>query len=318
MPSENNANPTTEVSICKFKFTGGAKPSLQEKKMLSVDSGGNFRYYSGTGDKSMRGYEFFPRESLQQCAGSHPEHFLAAASSTMVGNDKLPAVSAIRGNVLRDGALSAGFPPDEHRKYVSTPGFPGDTKHNGSPTGDLTQTASPSSETDASRKSLDGREVFTDPQGIKKKCDSGDRMDSGGLDAGDHSQQGTGSQHFRLQRRKRKTRKSLAREKLEQTFKEKGFLIQTQQLESAEGATYCKFRQLRKFTRYLFRSWKDYLPGNVREMSVAAGVAGPGDASPPPPGDSELEGELSSNPPTPTSTAQSTLLEDSSLQPPTT
>ena len=70
----------------------------------------------------------------------------------------------------------------------------------------------------------------------------------------------------------RKTRKSLAREKLEQTFKEKGFLIQTQQLESAEGATYCKFRQLRKFTRYLFRSWKDYLPGNVRDLSVDAGV----------------------------------------------
>lgn len=66
--------------------------------------------------------------------------------------------------------------------------------------------------------------------------------------------------------KKRKSRKSLQREKLEQTFKEKGFLIQTQQLESAEGATYCKFRQLRKFTRYLFRSWKDYLPGNVREL----------------------------------------------------
>lgn len=65
--------------------------------------------------------------------------------------------------------------------------------------------------------------------------------------------------------KKRKSRKSLQREKLEQTFKEKGFLIQTQQTESAEGATYCKFRQLRKFTRYLFRSWKDYLPGNIAD-----------------------------------------------------
>lgn len=54
--------------------------------------------------------------------------------------------------------------------------------------------------------------------------------------------------------------RSVQRRKLEKTFKEKGFLIQTQQLQSAEGATYCKFRQLRKFTRYLFRSWKDYLP----------------------------------------------------------
>ncbi|KOX80309.1 hypothetical protein WN51_07974 [Melipona quadrifasciata] len=167
MPSENNNNPATEVSICKFKFTGGAKPSLQEKKSLSVDSGGNFRYYSGTGDKSMRGYEFFPRETLQQSAGqsgSSTGAFLNAAG------ERIQPVACQRGS----------------------------------------------------------------------------------------QEEG---------RRKRKTRKSLQREKLEQTFKEKGFLIQTQQLESAEGATYCKFRQLRKFTRYLFRSWKDYLPGNVRELT---------------------------------------------------
>ncbi|KAJ8984391.1 hypothetical protein NQ317_003540 [Molorchus minor] len=72
----------------------------------------------------------------------------------------------------------------------------------------------------------------------------------------------TPSQELNSQRiKKRKSRKSLQREKLEQTFKEKG----TEQTESAEGATYCKFRQLRKFTRYLFRSWKDYLPGNLAE-----------------------------------------------------
>ncbi|KAK2579185.1 hypothetical protein KPH14_002708 [Odynerus spinipes] len=169
MPSENNNNPATEVSICKFKFTGGAKPSLQEKKSLSVDSGGNFRYYSGTGDKSMRGYEFFPREALQQQAGQSGSS--AGAFLSASGERVQPPVVCPRSNSQDDG------------------------------------------------------------------------------------------------RRKRKTRKSLQREKLEQTFKEKGFLIQTQQLESAEGATYCKFRQLRKFTRYLFRSWKDYLPGNVRELS---------------------------------------------------
>lgn len=39
----STSNPTNEVSICKFKFTGGTKPSLQEKKILSVDAGGNFR-----------------------------------------------------------------------------------------------------------------------------------------------------------------------------------------------------------------------------------------------------------------------------------
>ncbi|XP_053977328.1 uncharacterized protein LOC128875615 isoform X1 [Hylaeus volcanicus] len=171
MPTENNNNPATEVSICKFKFTGGAKPSLQEKKSLSVDSGGNFRYYSGTGDKSMRGYEFFPREALQQSAGQ-----------------------------------------------------------SGSSTGAFLSAA--------------GERIQPAP------CQRTTNQEEG--------------------RRKRKTRKSLQREKLEQTFKEKGFLIQTQQLESAEGATYCKFRQLRKFTRYLFRSWKDYLPGNVRELTGAA------------------------------------------------
>ena len=66
--------------------------------------------------------------------------------------------------------------------------------------------------------------------------------------------------HRHDDQKRRKTRKTLQRETLEKTFKETGFLIQTEQLESAQGATYCKFRQLRKFTRYLFRNWKEYLP----------------------------------------------------------
>lgn len=190
IPTENQTNPATEVSICKFKFTGGAKPSLQEKKMLSVDSGGNFRYYSGTGDKSMRGYEFFPRETLQQQVES--AHGSSTGAFLQASGEKI-------------------FPPpidftgkQSHPELMLTPELP---SSNLSPTSELTS-----------------------------------------------------------RQKKRKSRKSLQREKLEQTFKEKGFLIQTQQLESAEGATYCKFRQLRKFTRYLFRSWKDYLPGNVREL----------------------------------------------------
>lgn len=191
IPAENQTNPATEVSICKFKFTGGAKPSLQEKKMLSVDSGGNFRYYSGTGDKSMRGYEFFPRETLQQqignSQGSSTGAFLQASGEK----------------------IYSGSPVD----------FPGKQ-----PPNDFLLNPDLPSPTLPSLQDMSARQ------------------------------------------KKRKSRKSLQREKLEQTFKEKGFLIQTQQLESAEGATYCKFRQLRKFTRYLFRSWKDYLPGNVREL----------------------------------------------------
>ncbi|XP_014364334.2 uncharacterized protein LOC106715545 isoform X2 [Papilio machaon] len=150
IPTRTSTAPTAEVSICKFKFTGGSKPSLQEKKMLSVDSGGNFRYYSGTGGKGARG-----------CA-----------------------------------------PPSEPPPEPAPPVEP-------------------------------------------------DAPAAASLSKDD------------LQKKKRKSRKTLQREKLEQTFKEKGFLIQTQQLQSAEGATYCKFRQLRKFTRYLFRSWKDYLPGEL-------------------------------------------------------
>lgn len=154
----NNTTPTTEVSICKFKFTGGSKPSLQEKKMLSVDSGGNFRYYSGTGNKGNKGYEYLQRDSNQ------------GKSQAAVGEASSP-------------------------------------------------------------------------------------------------KEGSSLSKEELSKKKRKSRKSLQREKLEQTFKEKGFLIQTQQLQSAEGATYCKFRQLRKFTRYLFRSWKDYLPGELDERN---------------------------------------------------
>lgn len=174
MPAKSNSTtPTTEVSICKFKFTGGSKPSLQEKKMLSVDSGGNFRYYSGTGNKGNKGYDYLQRDSNQ-------------------GRTSTPVLP------------------------LNISSFPRDNQQGPSP--------------------------------ISLANQDGD-----------------------LNKKKRKSRKSLQREKLEQTFKEKGFLIQTQQLQSAEGATYCKFRQLRKFTRYLFRSWKDYLPGELDERPAEEG-----------------------------------------------
>lgn len=193
------SNPTNEVSICKFKFTGGAKPSLQEKKILSVDAGGNFRYFSGTGDKSMRGYEFFPRESLRQsslAAGSHTNAFLNAASEK-IPLDLLPPISVDLNNKLLN----------------------------------LT--------TEVDKTKLIDNNCSIDPDNVQMRVD---KIDD------------------RFCRKKKSSNRSIQRAKLEKTFKEKGFLIQTQQLQSAEGATYCKFRQLRKFTRYLFRSWKDYLP----------------------------------------------------------
>ncbi|XP_050080128.1 uncharacterized protein LOC126567851 [Anopheles maculipalpis] len=210
VPAENSPNPATEVSICKFKFTGGAKPCLQEKKILSVDSGGNFRYYSGTGDKSMRGYEFFPRESLQQSsinATSTTGAFLNA-SGERIACDLPPPSLGLSNDLLQ------------------IPEFPTSPQPCGSLPGD------PSSPVPCN-----GNQPY--------------RMNVANSAA---------------DRRRRKTRRATQRESLEKTFKEKGFLIQTQQLQSAEGATYCKFRQLRKFTRYLFRSWKDYLPGELQQQ----------------------------------------------------
>lgn len=192
VPEESSTNHATEVSICKFKFTGGAKPSLQEKKMLSVDAGGNFRYYSGTGDKSIRGYEFFPRESLKQ-------------SSLMT-------------------ASSAGA-------FLNTPGqkIPNDI---------------PPPSFGLSNELLQIPEIGT-PNSVGI-------LASQNTTSGQHQQlQHQQKQHYHNSR-KRKSKRSMHREKLEKTFKEKGFLIQTQQLDSTQG-TYCKFRQLRKFTRYLFR-----------------------------------------------------------------
>ncbi|XP_034237533.1 uncharacterized protein LOC117643005 [Thrips palmi] len=231
VPAESSSNPTTEVSICKFKFTGGAKPSLQEKKMLSVDAGGNFRYYSGTGDKSMRGYEFFPRESMQQqqqqqlqLQQQQQQQLLPKSYPAHAAPPPPPQSESLRSLLFQNVMESLHMPAQGLQQGLQQGllGFP-PPQLAGTPSWDL--------------------------------------------EAGPYAHQSQQQQNRAapLAARKRKTRKSLEREKLEKTFKEKGFLIQTQQLESAEGATYCKFRQLRKFTRYLFRSWKDYLPGSVTE-----------------------------------------------------
>lgn len=230
MPVESSSNHATEVSICKFKFTGGAKPSLQEKKMLSVDSGGNFRYYSGTGDKSMRGYEFFPRESLQQ--------------SSLLSGSSAGAFLNTPGE-----KISIDLPPPSHglsNEVLQIPELP-------SPTTAVASVASPLGlhHPQSALQVLPGQSLQSHAR------PGGSTSVTPGIHTSD--------------RRKRKSRRSLHREKLEKTFKEKGFLIQTQQLESAEGATYCKFRQLRKFTRYLFRSWKDYLPGDLQQGQPQSG-----------------------------------------------
>lgn len=229
MPLEAS-NSATEVSICKFKFTGGAKPSLQEKKMLSVDSGGNFRYYSGTGDKSMRGYEFFPRERLQQSAlgaGSSAGAFLNAHGEKF--HMDLPTTPT-------QYPLTATTPLELSESSMAT------------------QSSSQSANIifgSSSALGMQSASLAHTPQ-LAQLLESPVQMQCPSPAA---------------DRRKRKSRRSIQREKLEKTFKEKGFLIQTQQTESADsGATFCKFRQLKKFTRYLFRSWKNYLPDMQQQL----------------------------------------------------
>lgn len=198
--------------------------------MLSVDSGGNFRYYSGTGDKSMRGYEFFPRESLQQ--------------SSLLSGSSAGAFLNTPGE-----KISIDLPPPSHglsNEVLQIPELP-------SPTTAVASVASPLGlhHPQSALQVLPGQSLQSHAR------PGGSTSVTPGIHTSD--------------RRKRKSRRSLHREKLEKTFKEKGFLIQTQQLESAEGATYCKFRQLRKFTRYLFRSWKDYLPGDLQQGQPQSG-----------------------------------------------
>ncbi|KAH8372484.1 hypothetical protein KR093_011692, partial [Drosophila rubida] len=230
MPADHSSSPSTEVSICKFKFTGGAKPTLQEKKMLSVDAEGNYRYYNGTGDRSMRGYEFISRDQ-QQPAQLQPHSMSSNGSS--------------------DNKLYIDIPPPSTDLNLELLHIPSE-----SPTSSLLMSSSL---------------VPVEPQSPSSYSNSHSPLGLLTPHPDDyHKRNGTEELPQRTfasptpaagaATKRRSSRRSKQREKLEKTFKEKGFLIQTQQLQSAEGATYCKFRQLKKFTRYLFRNWKDHIP----------------------------------------------------------
>ena len=70
---------SSEVSICKFKFTGGDRPSLEKRKMLSVDSGGNLHYYSSSSSSS-----------------SLPSSSVAGNSADSSGNSNNKSVTQVR------------------------------------------------------------------------------------------------------------------------------------------------------------------------------------------------------------------------------
>lgn len=68
--------------------------------------------------------------------------------------------------------------------------------------------------------------------------------------------------HPRIRKR---NQRSVIKQKLEDTFKQNGFLVKTKQVSDGE-ATFCKFRQLRKYTRYYLKSWQQHLPDEVNKM----------------------------------------------------
>ncbi|XP_011291247.1 myb-like protein A isoform X2 [Musca domestica] len=251
MNTENTSNPATEVSICKFKFTGGSKPTLQEKKMLSVDAGGNYRYFSGTGDKTTRGYEYFPREMMQSGGLTHGtgQKLLIDIPPPSAGlsNELLHIPESPTANMLLQPVTSSSVITHTAISAKATPPPP-------PPTGTVTEEMPPSEPCVQNyfEENFDYNQTpSTSPSSTNR---------------------------FMLSRKKQalhQLRRSTQREKLEKTFKEQGFLIQTQQLESAEGATYCKFRQLKKFTRYLFRNWKDYLPDDIHRNGHGPVMASP-------------------------------------------
>lgn len=67
------------------------------------------------------------------------------------------------------------------------------------------------------------------------------------------------------QQKQRQSQRSLIKQKLEDAFKQNGFLVKTKQVSDGD-ATFCKFRQLRKYTRYYLKSWHHHLPDEVNKL----------------------------------------------------
>lgn len=59
--------------------------------------------------------------------------------------------------------------------------------------------------------------------------------------------------------------RTVIKQKLEDAFRENGFLVKTKQVSDGD-ATFCKFRQLRKYTRYYLKSWHKHLPDEVNKL----------------------------------------------------
>ena len=64
---------------------------------------------------------------------------------------------------------------------------------------------------------------------------------------------------------KQSTQRNVIKQKLEDAFRTNGFLVKTKQVSDGD-ATFCKFRQLRKYTRYYLKSWHKHLPDEVNKL----------------------------------------------------
>lgn len=192
LPPEKLAD--NDVCICKFKFVAGHTPRLQEKKILSLDSGGNFR--------------FFPELQHQQ------DH-----QQTQQNQDKKKQLVIAPQNLI----------PSTHVQPPQIQSQLGGAK----PLPDLLPI-------ETIRSTWSGNSNNT-PSSVPVTASPSIVIN--------HSL-GVQGANRRLSRR----------QKMEQTFGNKGFLIQTQHVPATEGSAFCKFRQLKKFTRYLYRSWRHYLP----------------------------------------------------------
>lgn len=65
--------------------------------------------------------------------------------------------------------------------------------------------------------------------------------------------------------KEKNAKRTVIRQKLEDAFRTNGFLVKTKQVSDGD-ATFCKFRQLRKYTRYYLKSWHQHLPEEVNKL----------------------------------------------------
>jgi hypothetical protein len=70
---------------------------------------------------------------------------------------------------------------------------------------------------------------------------------------------------LQMQRNQNNNQRTAIKQKLEDAFRENGFLVKTKQVSDGD-ATFCKFRQLRKYTRYYLKSWHKHLPDEVNKL----------------------------------------------------